>query len=64
MNGVCLLWCMSAQKFDVFFTVAKTTVLLADINDFGAVNEVYKQCKLRHNINSKAMCFIICIDLK
>jgi hypothetical protein len=46
------------------FTVVKTTVLLADINDFGAVNEVYKQCKLQCNINSKATCFIICIDLK
>ena len=46
MNGMCLLWCTSAQKFDVLFTVVKTTVLLADISDFGAVNEVYKQCKL------------------
>jgi enamine deaminase RidA (YjgF/YER057c/UK114 family) len=35
-----------SSEFDVLFTVVKTTVLLADINDFGAVNEVYKQCKL------------------
>ena len=53
-----------SSEFDVLFTVAKTTVLLADINDFGAVNEVYKQCKLRYNINSIATCFIICSDLK
>lgn len=33
-------------EFDVLFTVVKTTVLLADISDFGAVNEVYKECKL------------------
>ena len=35
-----------SSEFDVLFTVVKTTVLLADINDFGAVNEVYKQCEL------------------
>jgi hypothetical protein len=28
------------------FPVVKATVLLADINDFGEVNNVYKQCKL------------------
>ncbi|XP_039767753.1 2-iminobutanoate/2-iminopropanoate deaminase isoform X3 [Ornithorhynchus anatinus] len=27
-----------------FSNVVKTTVLLADINDFNAVNEIYKQC--------------------
>lgn len=27
------------------FTVVKTTVLLADMNDFTNVNDVYKQCK-------------------
>jgi enamine deaminase RidA (YjgF/YER057c/UK114 family) len=38
----------------VLFAVVKTTVLLADISDFAAVNEVYKQCKLRYNFNGKA----------
>lgn len=28
-----------------FLAVVKTTVLLADINDFNNVNDVYKQCK-------------------
>jgi hypothetical protein len=28
------------------FSVVKATVLLADISDFGEVNNVYKQCKL------------------
>lgn len=32
----------------VFFAVVKTTVLLADMNDFNNVNEVYKQCKLHY----------------
>jgi hypothetical protein len=48
-----------SSEFDVHFTVAKTTVLLADINDFGAVNEVYKQCKLRCNMNSKVLSFAV-----
>jgi enamine deaminase RidA (YjgF/YER057c/UK114 family) len=42
------------SEFGVLFTVVKTTVLLADISDFGAVNEVYKQCKLQCNFNGKA----------
>lgn len=29
----------------LFFAVVKTTVLLADINDFNNVNDVYKQCE-------------------
>ena len=29
-----------------FTNMVKATVLLADINDFSAVNDVYKQCKL------------------
>lgn len=29
----------------VCLPVVKTTVLLADINDFGTVNDIYKQCK-------------------
>ncbi|XP_070399232.1 rutC family protein UK114-like [Nothobranchius furzeri] len=29
----------------LFLAVVKTTVLLADINDFSNVNEVYKQCE-------------------
>ncbi|MBN3308465.1 RIDA deaminase, partial [Amia calva] len=28
-----------------YSSVVKTTVLLADMNDFNGVNEVYKQCK-------------------
>jgi hypothetical protein len=28
------------------FAVVKATVLLADINDFSEVNNVYKECKL------------------
>jgi enamine deaminase RidA (YjgF/YER057c/UK114 family) len=36
----------TSSEFDILIAVAKTTVLLADMNDFGAVNEVYKQCKL------------------
>jgi len=28
-----------------FLSVVKTTVLLADINDFAKVNEVYKTCE-------------------
>lgn len=28
-----------------FTNVVKTTVLLADMNDFGTVNEIYKTCK-------------------
>lgn len=31
-----------------FFAVVKATVLLADINDFNAVNDVYKQCKCHY----------------
>lgn len=31
--------------FFAIFTVVKTTVLLADLNDFVNVNDVYKQCK-------------------
>lgn len=30
-------------------SVVKTTVLLADINDFGNVNEVYKDCEYDTN---------------
>ena len=30
----------------VLLTVVKTTVLLADINDYATVNEVYAKCKL------------------
>ncbi len=31
--------------FYFIFAVVKTTVLLADINDFNNVNDVYKQCE-------------------
>jgi enamine deaminase RidA (YjgF/YER057c/UK114 family) len=31
--------------FYFFFSVVKTTVLFADITDFAAVNDLYKQCK-------------------
>lgn len=36
-----------------FTNVVKTTVLLADINDFGAVNEIYKQY-FRSNFPARA----------
>jgi hypothetical protein len=35
--------------FYFLFAVVKATVLLADINDFGEVNNIYKQCKLFMN---------------
>ena len=31
--------------YDFLFSVVKTTVLLKDINDFAAVNEIYATCK-------------------
>ena len=36
--------------FDKFcpLLVVKTTVLLADLKDYTAVNEIYSQCKLSH----------------
>ena len=53
-----------SSEFDVLFTVAKTTVLLADINDFGAVNEVYKQCEFDVTLTVKTTHLVICTDLK
>lgn len=35
----------SLIKKNYLISVVKTTVLLADINDFNSVNEVYKTCK-------------------
>lgn len=34
-----------SEHINPFISVVKTTVLLADINDFNNVNEVYKTCK-------------------
>lgn len=43
------------------FVVVKATVLLADMNDFNSVNDVYKQCKYallpqRLDASVKLMC--------
>lgn len=37
------------------FLVVKTTVLLADINDFGKVNDIYRQCKLTFQSNEVSL---------
>lgn len=34
-----------SDRVNSLISVVKTTVLLADINDFNSVNEVYKTCK-------------------
>lgn len=36
---------ISLLHFSLLPVVVKTTVLLADMNDFTDVNDVYKQCK-------------------
>lgn len=36
----------------VFLLVVKTTVLLADINDFNSVNDVYKTCELHRRFHT------------
>lgn len=43
-----LKWNWNAYNIFIIFiilVVVKTTVLLADIGDFGKVNEIYRQCK-------------------
>ena len=39
------VWRGKLTNVNSCFSVVKTTVLLADINDFNSVNEVYKTCK-------------------
>ena len=36
---------ITSPLFFMILVVVKTTVLLADIGDFGKVNEIYRQCK-------------------
>lgn len=36
---------LSLMNENIYLLVVKTTVLLADINDFGTVNEIYKMCE-------------------
>lgn len=36
---------LNLMNENIYLLVVKTTVLLADINDFGTVNEIYKMCE-------------------
>lgn len=37
--------CFESDEWKLCLLVIKTTVLLADINDFATVNEIYKMCE-------------------
>lgn len=47
-NGVWFMYssvCMCVFNKVYLLLVVKTTVLLADLNDYSAVNDIYSQCK-------------------
>lgn len=46
------------QYFDSLCSVVKTTVLLADINDFNRVNEVYRTCEFPPFIGMFRYCYV------
>lgn len=47
-----------SQYFDSLCSVVKTTVLLADINDFNRVNEVYRTCEFPPFIGMFRYCYV------
>ena len=72
-NTLCFAFFLCFLKFPLYFlnksshspnphvsvSVCKTTVLLADINDFNAVNQVYKTCESRPYTHTLICC--VCV---